>query len=285
MHFLTLSLAIAGLLAQERLAGADVPSSMVSKRPAAGSTVLKVDGQEIKSDEIEALLWDWRREEVIQDLIDDRVVRNVAKKANLTVDDKEIEKAYAEMLEGMKEGLPPGKTVEQALAEQGATRSRMWIRVRTELYLKKLILIDFKAADFVKISTINIKPISQSTEDVKAAIEKADTAFKRLKANESWSDVYLSVTDDPRARATLGLVGWRGINAFPESVKQEVLASKRGDITKPSQTVNGIQIFKVEALGKDASGDDLNELESAFYAGKRNATLMAYRVAAKIERD
>ena len=160
---------------------------------------------------------------------------------------------------------------------------RSFLRVKTEILLRKLILVNFKQEEYVKISTIVIKAASASTADVKVALEKADKTYGRLTGGEKWEDVLLSVTDDARARASLGQVGWRPITLFPESTRKE-LSAKKGGITKPAQTQNGIQIFRIDATGKDATAAELLELQESYVGGQRQQFMAKLRADAKVEK-
>jgi parvulin-like peptidyl-prolyl isomerase len=156
--------------------------------------------------------------------------------------------------------------------------------VKTEVLLRKLILVNFKQEGYVKVSTIVVKPTSASASDVKVALEKAEKAYARLSGGEKWDDVLLSVTEDPRARASQGQVGWRPLALFPESVQKEIASLKKGAFTKPAQTQNGIQIFRIDAMGKGASAEELLELQESYVGGQRQQTMAKLRAEAKVEK-
>jgi parvulin-like peptidyl-prolyl isomerase len=262
----------------------DVPKSLLKPVPAVNQVLAKVDGQEIKSSDVEALLWEWRKADVVNDLVTYQIVRAAATKAGVSATDDEVLKEVSALLNGIKQTLPVGQTIEQAMEAEGTAPSRLFVRVKTEILLRKYILVGFKQADFVKISTIVIKPASASTADVKVALEKADKTYGRLTGGEKWDAVLLSVTDDERARASLGLVGWRPTSLFPESVQQELGTLKQGSIAKPAQTQNGIQIFRIEALGKAATAEELLELQESYVGGQRQQAMAKLRAASKVEK-
>lgn len=285
MNIVTLAIALSIAIQSGRLPGTDIPEKLLTAVPEKSASVLKVNGQSITANEVMSLLWDWKRDEVISELIDDRIVRQEANKNGIAATDEEVNTALKDLLNSIQASLPPGKTIEQAMVEQGVTQSRLWLRVRTEVLLRKIVMKEFKASDYVKVSTIIVRPASESSEELRKALDKAEDYYKRLQNKESWDEVLKSSTTDARIIQGGGYVGWRATAAFPQAVQEEFKTAKVGFITKPVQTASGIQIFKVDAIGTSLKGEELTELEGAFYNGKRAATLDNLRAAAKIERN
>lgn len=272
------------LFGQTQGALLDVPKSLLKPTPAVNQVLAKVNGVEIKTSDVEALLWEWRKSEVVNELITYALVKDAAAKAEIMVADEEVDKEVKALLEGIKASLPPGQTLEQAMEQEGTSPSRLFIRVKTEILLRKTILKGFDPKEYVKISTIVIKPGSASTEDLKVALEKSEKAYNRLVGGEQWMQVLASVTTDERALASEGLVGWRPVALFPDSVKAELASLKKGGFSKPAQTQNGIQIFRVDALGREATAVEMQELHESYVGGQRQQTMAKLRAAAKIER-
>lgn len=272
------------LLAHQQAAMLDVPKDLLKTPPAVNQVLAKVNGLEIKGSDVEALLWEWRKAEVVADLINYAVVKDAAAKQQIEATDQEVRKEVGDLMEAIKQQLPAGQTIEQAMEQEGTAPSRLFVRVKTEVLLRKLILKDFKAEDYVKISTIILKSASSSVADVKVALERAERVYTRLVSGEDWGTVLLENTDDARARASNGSVGWRPINLFPDSVRAEMGKLKKGGFTKPAQTQNGIQIFKLDAVGKQATAEELQELKASYVAGQRNGVMAKLKAEAKIEK-
>ena len=272
------------VLAYQQAAVLDVPKDLLKTPPAVNQVLAKVNGIEIKGSDAEALLWEWRKAEVVADLINYTIVKDAAKKQQIEATDQEVRKEVEQLMAAIKQQLPAGQTIEQAMEQEGTAPSRLFVRVKTEVLLRKLILKDFKPEEYAKISTIILKSASSSLADVKVALERAERVYTRLASGEDWGTVLLEHTDDPRARASNGAVGWRPINLFPDSVRTEVGKLKKGGVTKPAQTQNGIQIFKLDALGRQATAEELLELQSSYVAGQRNTFMAKLRSEAKIEK-
>ncbi len=264
--------------------GLDIPKNFLKPVPATNQVLARVNGVEIKASEVEALLWEWRKNDVLNDLINFQIVRTAAQKQEVTATDDEVNTEMLKLLEGIKSQLPKGQTLEQAMEQEGTAPSRLFVRVKTEILLRKMILKGFEPKDYVKVSTIVIKPAGSGTDDLKVALEKADKAYTRLIGGEKWEDVLLSSTDDQRARASLGLVGWRPIALFPESVRADIGKSKKNGFTKPASTVNGIQIFRLDAIGKEATAEEVLELKESYVGGQRTGLMTKLRADAKVEK-
>lgn len=262
----------------------DLPADLVKPVPAVNQVLARVNGVEIKTSDVDALLWEWRKAEVVNELVTFGIVRDAAKKEDISATDAEVKKEVAALLEGIKTNLPAGQTIEQAMEQEGTSPSRLFIRVKTEVLLRKLILKGFQAKDYVKVSTIVIKPASASTDDLRVALEKADKAYNRLVGGEQWLQVLTAVTTDERAIASEGQVGWRPLSIFPETVRTDVAALKKGGFTKPAQTPNGIQIFRIDALGRQPTADELQELQESYVGGQRQGVMAKLRGAAKVEK-
>ena len=277
--FLSAVLAVAGFISQ-----VDIPAKYFQAAPKPDAVVAKVDGVEIKAKDVSDLLWQWRSQEAIADLVSYQVIKNAAQKEQVSASDAEVQKAVDQQLVQIAPQVPAGKTVELFLLEQGFTPSRLWLRLKTEILLNKIAAKDFKPAEYVKVSTIVVRPENTSTKALTDAAKKADLFYEKLTKGEDWQAVLNLSTTDLRTLESKGLVGWRRVDAFPQVVQDEFKTLKMGGVAKPSQTNNGIQILRLEAHGKDAKGTDLEEAEAIHVASNKSAVAQRIRAAAKIEK-
>lgn len=262
----------------------DVPKTLLRPMPAANQALARVNGVEIKMSDVEVLLWEWRKNDVLNDLITYQIVKDAAAKQSVTVTDEVAQAETKRLMDGIAQELPQGQTIQQAMEQEGTAPSRLFIRVKTELLLRGIVLKGFNHADYVKVSTIVFKPASASTADVKVAVDKAEKAYNRLAGGEAWDEVLLSVTDDERAKAALGSVGWRAKKLFPEPVQAELEKLAKGKVTKPAQTANGLQIFRIDARGASATAVEKQELEESYFAAQRQGLMSKLRSEAKVEK-
>jgi parvulin-like peptidyl-prolyl isomerase len=260
-----------------------LPRQHLTVRPKPAAVLAKVGGVPIKATDLEPYLWDWRAYEVLQDAITHQMIAAEARAQKVSVTDAEVQKLLEAQMAAMRGQLRPGQTLAKAMLEQGFPKNRLFLRLRSEMLLDKLTLKRFNSKLFVKVSTIIIRPKSEQASELALAVKRAEDAYAALAGGEPWSDVLSRFTDDPGTIRTDGLLGWRDLGAFPPTVRQELASKKPGGITKPAQTQNGIQIFRIESLGSEASGPVLEELREAFLTGTRQKVLEEIRAKAKIE--
>lgn len=261
----------------------ELPKRYLAAKPKPDAVLAKVGGVPIRAQDLEPYLWDWRAYEAIQDVLTFQMIATEAKRLKIVADPVAVERELNRQLEAAKTRLQPGQTVTQSLLEQGFPKSRLWLRIQTEQLLDKLVLQSFAPKNYVKVSTIIVRVRTGLTTDLADAIRRAEDAHTALKNGEPWGDVLSRYTDDPSTLQNQGLLGWRELSAFPAVVQQEMGLLHPGGITRPAQTSNGIQIFRVEAFGKTAEGAQLQELKEAFKNGSRQKYLDDLRKRIKTE--
>ena len=230
------------------------------KAPAPETVVARVNGTDIKAKDIEDLLWEVRGEEILNDLMFYQVAKMEADKLGVVVIDAEVEQEVARQKDLIRQGLGPNQTLEDALFQAGQTKSRLYLAAKASLYFTKIAILDFNPKAFVRVSTIVVRPKSENASDVGASIQIMQKAYDRLKAGEPWERLVNELVLDEQGRQLHGLLGWRELSAFPDDAKAQVIALKKGDVTQPVQTKNGIQIFRIEAKGDGASKTELEQM-------------------------
>lgn len=278
-----LTAVIAALAVLQGPAG-DIPAKYRIPAPAPSTVVARVNGIEIRASDVEDLLWQWRGFDALQDLITYETVRAEAAKVNIDVPQKQTEDEIDAYLNQVKSQLPQGKTLDDALLEGGFTRSRLYLRFRTEDLVGKMVERSFEPTKMVKVSTMVFRPKDEQTTALTEAIKNADSSYASLKGGKKWDDIFKTTTTDPNALKTNGLIGWRSLDVFPPSVQKELSTLKPGEFTKPAQTENGIQIFRLEVAGKSATPAEQAEMKSIYMSASRRPLLDRLRNLSKIER-
>lgn len=263
--------------------GQDVPAKYQTPKPPAGSVVARVNGIDIKVEDVEPFLWQWRGYDVLQDLITYEMVKTEADKLRISVPDSEVEAALAAGLKEMEKNLQPGESLDQMMLRQGFTRSRLFLRYKTEAMMNTMAIRMYDPKKLVKVSTI-VFPHTSEAASISLAIKRAEAAYDRLKKGDKWDDVLASATTNAQILKTKGLLGWRELSAFPKPVQEEMKTLKGGDTTKPAQTDNGMQIFRIEVLGKDAKPNEEKEMRAAFTNAAKQTLMNRIRSEAQIER-
>lgn len=269
---------VVGLHLALRSAAFQVLVPSLSKAPAAETVVGRVNGVEIKAKDVEDMLWEVRGEEILNDLMFYQVAKMEADKLGIVVIDAEVEQEVARQKDMIRQGLGPNQTLEEALFQAGQTKSRMFLAAKASLYFTKIAMLDFDPKQFVRVSTIVVRPKSENANDVGATINIMQKAYDRLKAGEPWERLVNELVLDPQGKQLHGLLGWRELTAFPEDAKSQVVALKKGDVTQPVQTKNGIQIFRIEAKGDGASKTELEQMRAEL------SELLKFQVTQKIKK-
>ena len=275
---------IAGTALAMQGAQAAVRIPNLAAPPKADQVLAKVNGVTIKADDIASLLWEARGEEILNDYVAYHLLKAQAEKQGVLVGDADVQRRMATLLKEQGAELPPGTDPQVALDAQGLTASRLFLNVKTDLLLDGLVAVAFRPADYVKVSTIIVVPKTQDPADVTAATQKLMQAAARIKAGETWEKVAGETIEDPNAKNTGGLLGWRPLDVFPASLRGEMAAMAPGGISGVAATSFGVQMFRVEAQGKDAKAEALEELRGVAGRSLREKILQDVRAGAKIER-
>lgn len=253
--------------------------------PPKGDQVLaKVGAVSIRADDIAAVLWEARGEEILNDYVAYHLLKAQADKQGIIVSDADVTRRVASLLKDQAAELPAGTDPQTALNDQGLTAGRLFLNVKTDLLLDGLVNLAFRPADYVKVSTIIVVPKSQDPTEIAAATEKITKAAGRIKAGESWEKVASETIEDPNAKNTGGYLGWRPLDLFPAALRTEVATLAPGGISGIASTNFGVQIFRVEAQGKDAKGDALEEMKTTAGRSLREKILQDVRANAKVVR-
>lgn len=260
-----------------------LPDAIRPKSPAPEKVVATVNGVEIHASDILPLLWDWRGQEVTQDVITFQLLVGEAKKANIVVPTEEIDKKFAERLEEMKQKAPPGTDVESALRQQGFPKSRLYLRVHTEMLVDRLALLDFRPENYFKVA-IAVYQTNPKKPDLTAPATRAKAAYDQLTKGAAWMAVVRGSDLDASRKASAGSIGWRGYDLFPEANRTEIRGLKSNQFSKPFSVEGAHIILRAEKLGTQATPAELDEIRKQFLDQNRTTVMQRIQSAAKIER-
>lgn len=252
-------------------------------KPAPDKVLATVNGTSITAAEVEPYLWDWRSYEITQELVVEHLVDQEATRLKIEVTDKDVTVGLEDQLKQIKPNLQPGQDTDQFLREKGFSVSRISRQIRTRLQLQKIAEQGFSTKDFLKLSTMGFQAKSAGAADFTAAEKQAQTAYTKLKAGSKWLDILKTSTVQGKMVETEGLIGWVPTSAIGAENRAELSALPVKGISKPIKTQYGYQIFRVEALGKDATAAEALEMKSKFVQQKQAELLDSLRSKAKIE--
>ncbi len=238
--------------------------------PAASQAVGKSGAQAVTASQVEPYLWEWFGKDAVEDVLSYIVISQAAGQRGIIVSDADVEKQVDQTIKALQ-GNQAG-TIEDAtntLRSQGFPRSRLFMRAKATLLLDRIILADFHVDDYVKVSTILVRVDTADAAAVSKAIDQCQDAYKKLTSGTDWDTVLKSVTTDQHLLSTKGALGWRALSLFPENVVREINTLPNGAYTHPAMTQFGVQIFRIDAHGGDAKGDELLSLKNQFIAAGR----------------
>ncbi|MDH4389226.1 MAG: peptidylprolyl isomerase [Fimbriimonas sp.] len=276
--------AIAGLQIALQTGGIQLGIPNLKPAPDKDQVLVKVNGQEIRASDIAALLWDVKADEILNEVTYFQLAKAEADKLGIFLTGKEIDDGVQRELDAMKANLAPGQTLEQAMVSSGQTRARLYLAVKTSLLLTKIAFAEFDPKLYVKVSTIIIKPASNSATDLASAIKIAQGAYDRLQKGDAWEAVVDDVVTDEAGRESRGRLGWRLLSAFPDDVRSEIGLLKANQFSKPAQIQNGIQFFRIDKFGKDLAKEDLDQMRIEMTEALRLQAVTKIRRTMTIER-
>lgn len=197
--------------------------------------------------------------ELLQKLVDERVVSMAADKLNVTVATKEVDDAIklkaadlkvpvADLLaEAAKQGLSEADYREEVRREllfgkMLETRVRSRVRVTEDdarEYYKKLQVTERKGQNY-RVSMIAIA----LGEDTKAARMLADKLVKQARSGGDF--ILLAKQNSVDAtRATGGDLGYRSATAFGKQIDDPLLRLDKGEVSEPLLSGDRLLIFKI----------------------------------------
>lgn len=263
------------------LALAQIPTAVLPPPPSADTVLARVNGVPIRAEDVEALLWDWRGREVTADLITYQLVQGEAKKLKVEAKPEEIEREFQRRLDLQKQQVGDNN-LEETLRAQGFPKSRLFLRVHTEMLVDRIAMLDFDPSQFVKVSTIVFQPNMPGESPLK----RAEAALAALGKGGTWDKAVADSDLTANGKAAMGKLGWKLLSAFPESARDDIRKLKTKAYSQPVTMADGsVQVFLLEDRGSAASGDDAADIQAAFLERMRPQLLQRLRAEAKIERS
>jgi len=277
----------------------DFATGYLPSAPQPSTVLAKVNGVPIKASDVNSLLWDWAGRGVIEDLILFELIRERAKMDHLTATPAEVQQAFDKQMAEIQKQIPAGQDLDTFIREKGFPKSRLYMHIEADLLMTKIVDLKFKKTDYINVSTLVVsnkppQPPTPNTQppgstiptqpDKAVALGKAMDIYNRLSKGEDWDKVLQSSDQSPQLVQSHGSLGWRAIAAFPPQTQAEFRSIKLHAYTKPVETPNGLQIFKVDGLGENADPASLESLKKEYEARAKQSLAQELQGAAKIER-
>jgi peptidyl-prolyl cis-trans isomerase SurA len=222
----------------------------------------------------DSVLADTLRKQILEQLIDDKLVVAEARHQGITVSDAEIRKQVDMAIEQKKEELGGEKAYQDQLIQENLTDAKVREKFRNDLE-KQIIgkrLLDrmfpkkavppteavayFKAhpekfpkkAAELRLAVIQIPPLPDSAAEAKGKAA-AVAARKRILAGEKFAKVAADVSDDPGSARSGGDLGFFARGTMEPALENAAFTTKLNTISDPIRTPYGYHI--VEPLERD----------------------------------
>jgi peptidyl-prolyl cis-trans isomerase SurA len=229
---------------------------------------------------------DTLRHQVLEQLIDDKLIVAEAQRQGLTVSDTEVNRAVDQQLAQKVQELGGEQQFREQLRRENTTEDRLREKYRKDVRLQmlgqRLLAKQFppkkvpqaeaeayfkahaakfpKAPAEVRLSVIQIPVLPDSAASAKGRAEVL-AARKRIEGGEKFAKVAAEVSDDPNSARSGGDLGFFTIGTMEPAIEAAALNLKPGKLSDPVLTPYGWHILEVmerDTLKTRAGRDSLN---------------------------
>lgn len=250
-----------------------VAAVLISALPVAAATmkdtpdvVATVNGDKITKQMLADIMFDWDAAMTLEEVLDQRIVGQEARKAGVVVTVAEIKAKIDEI----KQKIPPGQTFEEALRGIGMTPGHYFARVKFQLQMEGILKKQIKVTDedlsgYIKCSHILIRvPYTQDPaekqkkdDEAKAKIEQI---AKEIQDGLDFGEAAKKYSDDTGNKEKGGDLGYFPKNTMDPAFEEAAFKLKPGEVSGVVKTNFGYHLIKMIAYGKDATGAERVEL-------------------------
>lgn len=205
------------------------------------------------------------QKQILERLINDRLLLQYAAQTGLKVDDTQLDKTIERIAEQNKLDVPAFRV---ALEEEGISYRKFREDIRNEILIARLREREIEnrvniteaeidnylttqssrtdIQDEFDISHILIRtPEDAAPEDLQKLREKAEEALSKLNAGEEFSQVSARYSDAPNALEG-GKLGWKTATQIPDLFNEALKPMQPGQISAILRSPNGFHILKMD---------------------------------------
>jgi peptidyl-prolyl cis-trans isomerase SurA len=270
---LALAMAVSTASAQQRLDGiaAVVNDEVILQSDVEEQLALFVMQSKIDPDSATV---DTLRRQILNQLIDEKLIVAEAKKQGLTVSDLEVTKEVEQAVHDAKERLGGEEGYRQQLAKENLTEEKLREKYRSDLQrqiltqrllqkqLPKRTVTPAEAEAYfkanhdkfphmpaeVRLEVIQIPATADSVTEAKARAQ-AVAARKRITGGEKFAKVAADVSDDQGTARQGGDLGFFTVGSMDPTFERAAFALKDGEMSQPVHTAYGWHI--IQAIERD----------------------------------
>ena len=229
---------------------------------------------------------DTLRRQVLDQLIDEKLLMAEAKKMNVTVSDAEINKQIDQAISDAKERLGGEDNYREQLRKENTSETQLREKYKDELgrqlMVRRLVERQFprkpvpqteaetyfkahhdkfpKMAAEVRLSVIQIPPQPDSVA-LAAGKAKIAAARKRIVAGEKFAKVAAEVSEDPASKDAGGDLGYFGRGRMEPSFEQVAFSAPLNKLSEPIRSPYGwhiIEVLERDTLRATSGRDSVN---------------------------
>jgi len=245
---------------------------LISALPVAAATmkstpeiVATVNGEKITKEMLADTMFDWDAAMTLEEVIDQRIVGQEARKAGIIVTAAEVKAR----IEETKQKIPPGQTFEEALRGIGMTPGHYFARVKFQIQMEGILKKQIKVTDedlagFIRCSHILVRvPYAQDAEKQKKEDEakaKIEQIAKEIQGGLDFGEAAKKYSEDTGNKDKGGDLDFFGKNYMAPEFEEASFKLKPGEVSPVVKTSFGYHLIKCTQLGKDATGEDRAKL-------------------------
>lgn len=204
------------------------------------------------------------RKKVLEQLVEDRLIRSEAKREKIAIDESEVD----EMMSDVRKKFPSQEVFEAVLREQGLSIARVRERFKDQILSRRVVDMkvraeitlspgevkdyydshhdDFRAPDKVRVRQILLR-VGEGHRTAEEAEALTVSILGEIQAGTSMEDLakrYSEASEGPDG----GDLGWVEKGQFADHIDAQIFSLKVGQTTAPVRTQLGYHLFKVEAM-------------------------------------
>ncbi len=240
------------------------------------STQMKLSGKTVDVDKL--------KKEVINNLIDQKLIITMAKDENINISDEAVADRVNEFIDSLRKRFSNEAEFEEALSKEGLSytdfRLKIESQVRDNLVFTKVK--QKKQQDFISKSTVSDEEIENFYNNNKSQFkindevnlkhiffDKSNDSIKDLKkyTNDLYNAIisgksFEKVTEELKSVDGIKVVdlGWVDTTQLARNIREAVTGLKKNAVTKPVETEDGYHILKVVDV-KKGQLQPLNEIK------------------------
>lgn len=210
--------------------------------------VAKVDGEKILQTELDEVLRSQYGAEVLDTLINNKIIELEAKKEDITVSDETIQAEYDELVES----YGGADTIQAIFDGYGLTEESVKDNIRMYQLTKAVVAksIELTDEEIEQYFEDNKDSYGQAEQVVASHILLEDEAtakevLEKIQAGEDFEELAKSYSKDTETSANGGDLGYISRGQMDESFEEVAFSLEKGAVSEVVQTPEGYHIIKV----------------------------------------